>query len=193
MADSVHRRSWRLRGLMDEYLVVRGAEVRAAEAQGVVPADSVLWRLRGWRGDAAAERALLEAYEALGGRPRWGQSVLDRRAFQERAWAELEEAFETGRLALLTVPRPVYIPGAAQEAEEDDWEDESEPTSWVGLLLEDEQGEPVAGQRVRLKLADGTTREGVSDDKGRLRLDGIPQGNCEVEFPGMDAGDWRVA
>jgi hypothetical protein len=124
---------------------------------------------------------------------RAGLSSLERRAFLEQVWTEVEEAFQTERLALVQVPRPVFVPMDAAEAQEDDWEDAPVPTSWVGILLEDEEGEPVAGQRVRIKLADGTVRESVSDEKGRLRLDGIPQGNCQVEFPGVDAGDWRVA
>jgi hypothetical protein len=178
---------------MDEYLVVRAAEVHSGEEKDRIAAEAVLWRLRGWRGDFAAERTLLDVYEALGGRMRPGLSNLERRSFLEQVWTEVEEAFQTGRLALLQLPRPVFIPSERVEIDESDWEDESEPTSWVGLLLEDEGGEPVAGQRVRVKLADGTVRESVSDDKGRIRLDGIPQGNCQVEFVGIDASDWRAA
>lgn len=191
--DPGYRRAWRLRGLMDEFLVVRGIEVLSEEEKNRIPADAVLWRLRGWRGDLAAERTLLDVYEALGGRMRSGLSSLERRSFLEHVWTEVETAFESDRLALLKVARPVFIPAEPEEAEDSDWEDESEPTSWVGLVLEDEDGEPVAGQRVRIKLADGTVKERVSDDKGRIRLDGVPAGNCQVEFPGMDAGDWRAA
>ncbi|MFL5348276.1 MAG: carboxypeptidase-like regulatory domain-containing protein [Hyalangium sp.] len=191
--DPGYRRTWRLRGLMDEYLVVRGLEVHSEEEEHRIPADAVLWRLQGWRGDLSAERTLLDVYEALGGRMRSGLSSLERRSFLEHVWTELEAAFESDRLALLKVSRPVFIPAEREEAEDSDWEDESEPTSWVGIVLEDEDGEPVAGRRVRIKLADGTVKESVSDDKGRIRLDGIPQGNCQVEFPGMDASDWRAA
>ncbi len=191
--DPGYRRTWRLRGLMDEFLVVRGIDLHSEEKKNRISADSVLWRLRGWRGDPSAERTLLEVYEALGGWMRSGLSSLERRSFLEHVWTEVEAAFASERLALLNVPRPTFIPSAPEEAEEDDWKDDSEPTSWVGILLEDEEGEPVASQRVRIKLADGTVRESVSDDKGRIRLDGIPLGNCQVEFPGMDAGDWRAA
>jgi hypothetical protein len=178
---------------MDEYLVVRGTELHTGEEQDRIPVEAVPWRLRGWRGDGSAERTLLEVYEALGGRVHSGLSSLERGAFLEQVWTEVEAAFESDRLALLRLPQPVFIPSEWEKAEEEDWEDRSEPTSWVGLVLEDEEGEPVAGQRVRIKLADGTVRESVSDDKGRIRLDGIPQGNCQVEFLGMDAGDWRAA
>jgi hypothetical protein len=191
--DPGYRRTWRLRGLMDEYLVVRASEVHAGEEKDRIAAESVLWRLRGWRGDFAAERTLLDVYEALGGRMRAGLSSLERRSFLEQVWTEVEEAFQAGRLALVQLPRPVFIPSEREEIDDSDWEDESEPTSWVGIQLEDEDGEPVPGQRVRIKLADGSMRESVSDDKGRIRLDGIPQGNCQVEFVGIDASDWRAA
>jgi hypothetical protein len=191
--DPGYRRTWRLRGLMDEYLVVRAAEVHPGEEKGRIAAESVLWRLRGWRGDHSAERTLLDVYEALGGRMRAGLSTLERRSFLEQVWTEVEEAFQTERLALVQLPRPVFIPSEKEEIEDSDWEDKSEPTSWVGIQLEDEDGEPVSGQRVRIKMADGTFREAVSDDKGRIRLDGIPEGNCQVEFVGIDASDWKAA
>jgi hypothetical protein len=193
VSETRYRRTWRLRGLMDEYLVVRGTELSYEEQEHRIDAAVVPWRLGRWRGDSSAERTLLEIYEALGGRVRAGLSSLERQAFLEQVWTQLKEAFQTGRLALVKVAQPLFVPGEGEKAQETDWEDESEPTSWVGLLLEDEKGQPVAGQRVRIKLADGTLRESISDEKGRLRLDGIPLGNCQVEFPGVDAGDWRAA
>jgi hypothetical protein len=193
VSDSRYRQTWRLRGLMDEYLVVRGADVHTSEEKDRTAAESVLWRLRNWQGDFATERTLLDVYEALGGRRRAGLSTLERRSFLEQVWKEVEEAFQTGRLALLRLPRPVFLHSEPVKVEETVWGEESTPTSWVGIQLEDEEGEPVVGQRVRIKLADGAVRESVSDDKGRIRMDGIPEGNCQVEFVGIDASDWRAA
>jgi hypothetical protein len=191
--DTGYRRTWRLRSLMDEYLVVRGADLRSGEDKHRISADVIPLRLRGWRGDFAAERTLLSLYETLGGRVRSGLSSLEWGSFLGQVWSEVIEAFQTERLALLKAPRPVFILPQKAESKADDWKDESEPTTWVGLQLEDEEGEPVAGQRVRIKLSDGTVRESLSDDKGRIRLDGIPLGNCQVEFVGVDASDWRAA
>lgn len=196
-SHSSYRQTWWFRGLMDEYLVVRRAEVHSNEELRQIPANDVRLHLRGWRGNSMAERTLLDIYEALGGQVRPGMFAYERLFFMKQLWAELEEAFETGRLALLRVPRPVLIsiqPEKSKEKnwKEKDWEDESEPMSWVGLQLEDEEGEPVAGQRVRIKLPDGVVRERVSDDKGRIRMDSIPVGTCQVEFPGLDAADWKA-
>jgi hypothetical protein len=187
-----YRRSWRLRGLMEEYLVVRAAEVYVHEAQDRLSGEAASWRLRDWRGDPSAERMLVELHEALGRGMRPGLSSLERRSYLEHVWVEVEGAFRSGRLALLKMPRPVFVPSREDEAEEGG-EDESEPTGWVGLVIEDEEGEPVSGQRVRIKLADGTVKESVSDHKGRIRLEGIALGTCQVEFPGIDAADWRQA
>ena len=178
---------------MDEYLVVRGGEVRPEEAGHRISGNAAMLHLGGLRRDSSAERTLVDLYELLGGVVRSGLSGYERRAFIERAWADVEAAFETGRLALLRLPRPVFVPNEAEEAEQDAWEDEAEPTSWVGLQLEDEAGEPVVGQRVRIKLPDGTMSERVSDDRGRIRMDGIAAGNCQVEFPGIDGADWKAA
>jgi hypothetical protein len=191
--DPAYRRAWRLRGLMDEFLVVRGIEVHSEEEKHRLPADAVLWRLRGWKGDFSAERTLLELYEALGGRMRSGLSSLERRSFLEHVWTEVESAFESNRLALLKVSRPMFIPTEQEEKEDEKWdEEEITPKSWVGILLQDEDGEPVAGQRVRIKLPDGSSREAVTDDKGRIRLDGIDAGQCHVELVGVHEADWRA-
>lgn len=191
--DPGYRRTWRLRGLMDGYLVVRAADVHPGEEKDRIAAEAVLWRLRGWRGDFAAERTLLDVYEALGGRVRAGLSNLERRSFLEQVWTEVEEAFQVERLALLQLPRPVFIPSEPEEKEEEEWEEEEiVPKSWVGIELKDEDGAPVAGQRVRIKLPDGSAREAVTDSKGRVRLDGVEAGKCQVELLGIDGADWRV-
>jgi hypothetical protein len=117
---------------MDEYLVVRGADVNAGEEKDRISAEPVLWRLRSWRSDFATERTLLDLYESLGGRRRAGLSTLERRSFLEQVWTELEEAFHTGRLALLRLPRPVFIHSEQVKIEETAWGEESAPTSWVG-------------------------------------------------------------
>jgi phage baseplate assembly protein gpV len=59
------------------------------------------------------------------------------------------------------------------------------------VLKDKDTGEPISGERWRVKLPDGTSQEGKTDKNGRLRIDNIPPGNCQVSFPDMDAGDWK--
>jgi hypothetical protein len=52
-----------------------------------------------------------------------------------------------------------------------------EVTTWISVKLVDDEGEPVVGRSYTLKLADGSEREGVSDDD-EVRVDDIVPGTC---------------
>lgn len=68
---------------------------------------------------------------------------------------------------------------------------EAAARTWIEIVLVDATGAPIAGERCRVRLPDGTTREARLDAGGRLMLDGIVAGSCEVTFPDRDGGDWR--
>lgn len=57
---------------------------------------------------------------------------------------------------------------------------------WIELHLVDDFDQPLAGEKYRLKLADGSVREGRLDASGRARIDGIDPGVCEVTLPDLD-------
>ncbi len=64
--------------------------------------------------------------------------------------------------------------------------------SWIEIELFDEQGNPVAGERYRVTLPDGTTiAEGSLDENGFARVSNIDPGNCKVTFPNLDREAWR--
>ncbi|GBC93877.1 hypothetical protein HRbin15_02379 [bacterium HR15] len=65
--------------------------------------------------------------------------------------------------------------------------------TWIEIELVDEQGNPVPNERYRLKLPDGSIREGRLDANGRARVDGIEPGTALVCFPDLDASEWRPA
>jgi hypothetical protein len=58
-------------------------------------------------------------------------------------------------------------------------------------LKDKDTGEPIPGERYRVKLPDGTTREGRTDANGRVRVDGIPAGECQISYPDIDADSWN--
>ena len=63
--------------------------------------------------------------------------------------------------------------------------------SWIEIKLIDEDGNPVAGERYRVTLPDGSTlAEGTLDEKGFARVDNIDPGNCKVTFPELDGEVW---
>jgi hypothetical protein len=58
-------------------------------------------------------------------------------------------------------------------------------THWieVELLTEDEPREPIPRARYEIELPNGQIVTGLLDDAGKVRLDGIPPGECKVSFP----------
>lgn len=66
----------------------------------------------------------------------------------------------------------------------------AEVTTWIEVRLVDEAGEPVPDVRYRLKLPDGTVREGRLDARGLVHLRGVDPGACEFTFPDLDADAW---
>lgn len=69
----------------------------------------------------------------------------------------------------------------------------TEETTWVGIELVDDSSppKPVAFAKYRIELPDGSTREGMLDDKGLARIDGIDPGDCQVTFPEYHGPDWK--
>jgi type VI secretion system secreted protein VgrG len=60
-------------------------------------------------------------------------------------------------------------------------------THWIGIKLVDKKGKPVAGEKYRVTLPDGTTlAEGTLDEKGEAKVTNIDPGNCKVTFPNLD-------
>ena len=57
---------------------------------------------------------------------------------------------------------------------------------WVEVELLDDDSKPVAGEAWWIKLPDGNVREGKLDANGRVKLEGIPCGECIVRFPRCD-------
>jgi hypothetical protein len=69
----------------------------------------------------------------------------------------------------------------------------TDPTSFLELVLVDDNGQPASGERYRITTSDDQVREGRLDSRGMARIDGITRGTCEVSFPDLAADDWRQA
>lgn len=67
-----------------------------------------------------------------------------------------------------------------------------ETKTWITLRLIDDADPPwpVARARYRIKLPDGTVREGRLDAMGTAHLEDLDPGTCEVSFPDYDRGAW---
>jgi hypothetical protein len=88
--------------------------------------------------------------------------------------------------------RPPVRPALVRKPREESPE-AAEPLSFAAIELVGEDGHPVADQRFRLTLPDGSVREGRLDSRGYARAADVPFGRCQVTFPGLDASSWEDA
>jgi len=61
--------------------------------------------------------------------------------------------------------------------------------AWVGIQLSDDQGRPVANQAYVITDSKGKEYTGTTDATGMARLEGLPVGACDVQFP--DSEEWK--
>jgi hypothetical protein len=54
---------------------------------------------------------------------------------------------------------------------------------WIEFQVLDDKGRPYANEAYTLKLADGKTKSGTTDENGMVHVKGIVSGNCEIAFP----------
>lgn len=62
--------------------------------------------------------------------------------------------------------------------------------AFIELELVDTDGKPVRFARYRVTGSDGAMFSGTLDAKGRARVDGLPEGTCQVTFPDFHGDDW---
>jgi hypothetical protein len=57
---------------------------------------------------------------------------------------------------------------------------------WIEIELVDEHGSAVENERCQIIDQDGNTRSGQTDDKGVCRIEELPSGSCQIQFPDRD-------
>ena len=165
------------------------ALVLAERASGAREGRPGSHALLGYLLDAAPARALVaELGVVLGGSLAEDQSGLRRR---------VQAALESGRVCVVRgLDRERSVGGAAarEEAEEQALAPPppSEVKTWITIRLVDDSDPPraIAGARYRIKLPDGTVREGRLDASGIAHHGGLDPGTCEVSFPEYDRASW---
>jgi hypothetical protein len=63
--------------------------------------------------------------------------------------------------------------------------------TWIEIRLLDSDNQPVPGEKYRVRLPDSSIREGVLDQEGKVRFEGIAPGECQLCFPKIDGNEWR--
>ncbi len=173
------------------YVVVRAFHAAEGAAEGrALLAHEARWVLSRLLGPGR-EGEIAGAYRALvrGALPSSDRADLDRMR------DALIEAADRGHLLVFELG----LVGSSTHREVEDGPAAKGPAAppreektWVGILLVDDSDppEPVAYARYRVELPDGSTREGILDQDGRARIDGIDPGSCKISFPGYDHRDW---
>ncbi|MCK4660090.1 MAG: type VI secretion system tip protein VgrG [Phycisphaerae bacterium] len=87
-------------------------------------------------------------------------------------------------------PGEIEVDIAGHEFEEPE-EREQEETTYVDLLLVDEDGDPIPGEKYRVVDSKGKVKEGSLDANGRAHVTGISPGNCDITYPNMDMSAWK--
>ena len=77
--------------------------------------------------------------------------------------------------------------GASEGGERDE-----EKLHWIGIRLEDADGNPVPEESYEVKMPTGEVVSGRLDAEGRARIEGLPEGKCEVNFPELHDGEWKA-
>jgi N-acetylmuramoyl-L-alanine amidase len=136
-------------------------------------------------------RVVLAIYARLWGRD---AGAFARRPEDDPGYADhaiAEELLIAARAGSLVArrrnPRPVVMPldGAPEEVLGPDPSHEQAPASknWVGIVLVDQDGAPVAGRPYRIVKPDGTTMDGTLDSNGTAMIGGLDPGSCQIWCP----------
>jgi len=107
-----------------------------------------------------------------------------------RAVAEAAEGFPALGGSRLLDARPAPLPrlamiNAAPQEEEAAAQSETEdaPTlQWIAFrVIDDATEKPQSGVQLKIKLPTGEVREFTTDGDGRIRIDGLQPGSCDIE------------
>ena len=194
------RPEWRI----SSWLAVRRWEVRDDE-EVVENPFFICSSIGRCLGEPFARRQLLDLLAAASGhapRLRWADDAA-------HIGRRIEEAFRVGTLVLVRPRRERAAASGGAAPKKDDASalrakspappapankpPATSAKTWIEFLLVDQEDKPVPNERYKIKVTDGSVREGRLDEDGRVRINNIDPGNCMISFPDLDAKDWAAA
>jgi hypothetical protein len=184
----VRDRRWRLRGPFGDVDIEVGWGTTDRKTRDESLRE-LQWLLYDFRyGSREVRRIVSEVHAALTGIPSAGESLDFGSPRGEAIRNDLHWAAQSGQLVVLKREvRSVVVP-----LEEDPesvlgpdpaGEEEEVATSWLGLLLVDQDGTPVPGRAYRIVTPSGETIDGQLDSHGSAIVKGLTPGSCRVYCP----------
>jgi uncharacterized Zn-binding protein involved in type VI secretion len=61
--------------------------------------------------------------------------------------------------------------------------EEKNKKEWIEVVVKDENGKPIIGEKYEIELPDGLIKRGVTDMNGKVKLQGLNPGQCKITFP----------
>jgi hypothetical protein len=190
------RRTWQVRtrthGLTT---VIRRSDLRDGEDAIIVAVREA--DVATWLADPLASRSAVDMHKAVRA-SHVASASLGKPQLTRRFVRDLTDAFRRNELVALRRRDRVSLPviSAAETAPPEPPPEqvvEKKVKTWIEIVLQTKEGDPVPGMPYRLKLPDGTVQEGRLDSRGRARADGIDPGTCEVTFHELDGREWAPA
>ena len=93
---------------------------------------------------------------------------------------------KTGKYGAIKAP-----PFKASTDDKKNNEENSEAAeAWVEILLKDEKGNLISGQKYEITLPNGKVAKGSTDSKGKAKVAGFVSGECVLKLPDLHADAW---
>lgn len=194
-------RKWRLKSGSDAFVLVRRVDLFPEELPTCDPA-LLIASLDGWLKDPLTRPVVIDIDEVMHGRvrPMMSHTGDEAVAWQSGVKTRVADAFKRRTVVGLLVARDFLTQAPREEPDGPDKPPGGDPppppkktkqTSWIEVELLDEEKKPIANQLYRVEVPDGTFREGKLDAQGRVRIDNIDPGTCEIFFPDLEESKWK--
>lgn len=63
---------------------------------------------------------------------------------------------------------------------------------WIEIELVGEDDAPIKNQTYEITAPNGVVFKGMTNSKGKAKVESIPEGQCQVRFPDLDADAWEA-
>lgn len=190
------RLGWRIVGISGADHVAKKSDV--PPAMPTEEPNVAIRHLDRWLADGSGRAALVEMYKSVYGPDDLGWAGV----FELKA--KLASAFTKRELLMLReIDTGAGDPSGDGEGgegrdEQKDTGRKSQPPpdtkpvkTWIAFQLVDEDGQPVPGELYKIRITDGSVREGRLGAEGQVRIPNIDPGTCIISFPELDASEWH--